>query len=293
MIVAKSNELNNVITKKTAVALGSFDALHKGHLGVIGENVRYAKKNNLLSMVQLVERNESDKVNTLSKRLEILGDMGVDVVVIEEFTPEFKSVRYDRFIEEFICKKYNAAAVFAGENYRFGFMAEGDVERLREICGEFNIGVFVVPYVLERDKVVSSSAIRRFVEKGEVEKARDYMSRHFSLSGEVIHGNSVGRKHGFPTANISIPTEIVIPKDGVYATKINVDGKTYRGLTNVGAKPTVKIDERNIETYILDFDGDLYGKKIEIEFLKRIRDTKKFDSLKELKKQIEEDKKSI
>ena len=192
-----------------------------------------------------------------------------------------------------ILKKYNAAAVFVGENYRFGFMAEGDVERLRDICGEFNIGVFVVPYVLERDKVVSSSAIRRFVEKGEVEKARDYMSRPFSLSGEVMHGNGVGRKHGFPTANIRIPQEQIVPKDGVYATRINVDGKIYQGLTNLGTKPTVKIDKRNIETYIMDFDGDLYGKKIEIEFLKRIRDTKKFESLGALKKQIEEDKKSI
>ncbi|MBR2453271.1 MAG: bifunctional riboflavin kinase/FAD synthetase [Clostridia bacterium] len=293
MIVVKSNELNNVITKKTAVALGSFDALHKGHLGVIGETVRYAKKNNLLSIVQLVERNDKDKVNALSKRLKILESMGVDVVVIEKFTPEFKAVSYEHFIEEFICKKYNAAAVFAGENYRFGFMAEGDAERLREICGEFNIGVFIVPYVMEGDKIISSSAIRRFVEKGEVEKARDYMSRPFSLSGEVIHSNGVGRKHGFPTANIRIPQELIVPKDGVYATRINVDGKIYQGLTNVGAKPTVKIDERNIETYILNFEGDLYGKKIEIEFLKRIRDTKKFDSLGELKKQIEEDKKRI
>ncbi|MBO4940591.1 MAG: bifunctional riboflavin kinase/FAD synthetase [Clostridia bacterium] len=293
MIVAKSNELNKVITKKTAVALGSFDALHKGHIAVIGEMVEYAKEKDLLSVVQLVERNESDKVNTLSKRLEILGDMGVDVVVIEEFTPEFKSVRYDRFIEEFICQKYNAKAVFAGKNYRFGFMAEGDAERLREICSRLGITVFVVPYVLDFDKVVSSSAIREFVANGEVDKVKDYMSRPFSLSGEVIHGNSVGRKHGFPTANISIPKEQVIPKDGVYATRINIDGKTYRGLTNLGSKPTVKIAERNIETYILGFNGDIYGKEIEIEFLKRIRDTKKFNSLKELKKQIEEDKKSI
>ncbi len=293
MIVAKSNELNKAITKKTAVALGSFDALHKGHLGVIGEAIKYAKKNKLLSMVQIVERNETDKVNTLSKRLEILESMGVDVVVVEEFTPEFKSVRYDRFIEAFIFQKYNAAAVFAGENYRFGFMAEGDAESLKKICGDFGVEVFIVPYVLELDKVISSSAIRDFISNGEIEKARDYMARPFSISGKVIHGNSVGRKHGFPTANISIPQKLVIPKDGVYATQINVDGKTYRGLTNLGTKPTVKIDERNIETYILDFEGDLYGKEIKIEFLKRIRDTKKFCSLKELKKQIEEDKKNI
>ncbi|MBQ9757403.1 MAG: bifunctional riboflavin kinase/FAD synthetase [Clostridia bacterium] len=292
MIVAKSHELNSVITKKTAVALGSFDALHKGHLEVIGSALSFAKKNGLLSVVQLVEKNESDKVNTLDKRLEVLESMGVDIVVVEDFTPKFKGVRYGDFIKEFICQKYNAAAVFAGENYRFGFMAEGDAEKLTEVCSEYGIEAFIQPCV-ELDTIVSSSVIRGFVISGQVEKAKDYMTRPFSVSGEVVHGKGIGKEIGFPTANITVPKEQIVPKDGVYMTRINFHGKSFHGITNLGAKPTVGINERNIETYILDFDGDLYGKTIEVEFLKRLRDIKRFDSLEELKKQLEEDKKNI
>jgi len=292
MIVAKSHELNTVITKKTAVALGSFDALHKGHIEVIGRAIEFAKEKGILSVVQLLERNEFNKVNTLDRRLEILGKIGADIVVIEEFTPEFKAIKYDKFIRNFICERYNAAAVFVGENYRFGFMAEGDAKKLSMSCREYGIEVFIQPCIA-LDTIVSSSKIREFLKNGEADKAKEYMGRPFSISGEVIHGKSLGRKLGFPTANLSIPKEQIVPKDGVYMTQINFDGKSFLGITNLGAKPTVDISERNIETYILDFDGDLYGKEIEVEFLKRLRDIKRFDSIEELKKQLDKDKKEL
>ncbi len=293
MITTNSTELNNVLKgKKTAVALGSFDALHKGHIYVIGKAIEYAKKNNLTALVQLVEIPSRLRINTLEKRLEILEEMGVEVVVVEQFTESFRSVNYKNFICEFLNEKYNAAAVFCGDNYRFGYMAEGDTDKLTEECSRCGISVNVIPCV-EIEGVVSSTVIREFIKNGDMEKVTEYMTRPYAVSGEVAHGRGLGKKLGFPTANISIPPDAVIPKTGVYSTQVRLDGKIYDGITNIGAKPTVGVDEMNIETFIKDFNGDLYGKTITVEFIKRLRDIKKFENLDELKAQLEKDKMRI
>ncbi len=293
MITTNSTELKNILKeKKTAVALGSFDALHKGHIYVIGKAVEYAKKNNLTALVQLVEIPTRLRINTLETRLQILEKMGVEVVVVEQFTENFRSVDYKSFICEFLSDKYNAAAVFCGDNYRFGYMAEGDTDKLSEGCSKCGISVKVIPCI-EIEGVVSSTVIREFIKNGEMEKAAEYMTRPYAVSGEVVHGRGVGKTLGFPTANISIPPNAVIPKNGVYLTKVRLDGEIYDGITNVGAKPTVDVDEVNIETYMDKFDADIYGKTIAVEFIKRLRDTKKFDNLEELRTQLERDKMEI
>lgn len=293
MIITNSAELNNILKdKKTAVALGSFDALHKGHIYVIGKAVEYAKENNLTALVQLVEIPSRLRINTLETRLRILEEMGVEVVVMEQFTESFRSVNYKNFICEFLSEKYNAAAVFCGDNYRFGYMAEGDTDKLAEGCSRCGIEVDVIPCI-EIEGVVSSTVIRDFIKNGDMEKAAEYMTRPYAISGTVIHGRGLGKTLGFPTANISIPPDAVIPKTGVYVTKVRLGESVFDGITNVGAKPTVGVDEVNIETYIKGFDGDLYGKTIMVEFIKRLRDIKKFESLNELKKQLEKDKTEI
>lgn len=290
MTVTNSNELKNYIkNKKTAVALGSFDALHKGHTKVICRCTEYAAKKGLLSVVQLVEIPNPKRVNTLEKRLEILEAMGADIVVIEEFSPEFKKVSYDEFVREYLVGRYNAAAVFSGENYRFGHMAEGDTQKLTAECAKFGVEVFTEKCV-QLEGVISSTEIRNFVENGDMEEATRYMGRPFSLSGRVVHGKALGRTLGFPTANIEIPDGFVIPKSGVYATRVLIDQKSYFSVTNVGAKPTVNDEKPSIEAYIFDFDGEIYGDKIQIEFCKRLRDIKKFENTAQLSGQIEMDK---
>ncbi len=292
MTVTNSNDLKLYIDgKKTAVALGSFDAMHKGHTEVIGDAVKFAKQNNIPAVVQLVEIPCSVKVNTLERRLQILEKLGADVVVIEEFSEEFKAVGYRDFVSEFLAERYNAAAVFSGDNYRFGHNAEGDTQKLEEECRKYGIRVFV-KNCIKLDKVVSSTEIRGLVQNGKMEKVAEYMGRPFSVSGEVVHGREIGRTIGFPTANINMPEGIVVPRDGVYLSKVLFDGMVFYGITNIGAKPTVDIEEKNIETYIKDYKGDLYGKNIEVQFLKRIRDIQRFESLEELKEQLEKDKKS-
>ncbi len=293
MIVTNSNDLKNLIgDKKTAVALGSFDALHKGHTEVIGSAVRYAKKADIPAVVQLVEVPCAVRVNSLERRIEILEKLGADIVVVEEFSPQFKAIGYREFVSEYLADKYNAEAVFSGDNYRFGHMAEGDTEKLREECEKYGINVFVKSCI-KLDKVISSTEIRGLVSAGKMEKVQEYMGRPFSVSGTVVHGKALGRTIGFPTANISIPQGIVEPKDGVYLSRVLFDGMVFYGITNIGAKPTVDVKEKNIETYIKDYKGNLYGKTIQVQFLKRLRDIQKFDSLDELKNQLEKDKESV
>ena len=293
MKVVNSNESKRYTDKKTAAALGSFDALHKGHLKVIGEAVDFAKKNGFLSLVQLVEMpNQTERVKTLEKRLEILDSLDVDIVVIEEFTQEFKTIEYADFVADYIRNIYNAKAVFAGENYRFGHGAKGDTQKLIQECAKYDIEVFIQSCV-ESEGIISSSRIRQLVKSGQVQDVTALMTMPYSVSGEVVHGEGIGRNLGFPTANINIPENTVVPKDGVYLSKVLFDGKEFLGITNVGSKPTVDINEKNIETYIADYDGNLYGKVVEVQFLKYLRDIKKFDSLQELKIQLEKDKASI
>lgn len=292
MIVTNSSELKNLIgDTKTAVALGSFDAMHKGHTEVIGGAVKFARKHNVPAVVQLVEIPCAVRVNTLEKRLQILERLGADVVVIEEFSENFKSVSYQDFVSEFLANRYNAAAVFSGDNYRFGYKAEGDTEKLAVECKKYGIQVFVKTCV-KLDRIISSTEIRGLIREGKMEKVCEYMGRPFSISGEVVHGKALGRTIGFPTANINIPKGIAEPKDGVYLSKVIIDGMVFYGITNIGAKPTVDVDDKNIETFIKDYKGDLYGKNIEVQFLKRLRDIQRFDSLDELKKQLEKDKKN-
>ncbi len=290
MTVTNSIELKNYIAeKKTAVALGSFDALHKGHIRVICGCIEYAQKNGLLSVVQLVEIPNFKRVNTVEKRLEILEDMGADIVVIEDFSPEFKAVKYAVFVEEYLAERYNAAAVFSGDNYRFGYMAEGDTQKLAAECKRYGIEVFTIDCV-QLEGVISSTEIRKFVESGDMESATRYMGRPFSLSGRVVHGKALGRKLGFPTANVEIPDGFVVPQSGVYAARVVFDGKSYYSIANVGTKPTVNDKKPNIEAYMFDFCGEIYGDEIEIEFCKKLRDINKFENTVELSHQIERDK---
>ena len=276
MTVTNSTELKNYIkNKKTAVALGSFDALHKGHIKVISGCIDYARKNGLLSMVQLVEIPNAKRINSLKERLEILEGMGADVVVVEEFSPQFKGVKYDGFVREYLAGRYNAAAVFSGENYRFGYMAEGDTKKLAAECAKLGVAVFTEKCV-QLEGVISSTQIRNFIENGDMERATEYMGRPFSLSGRVVHGKALGRKLGFPTANIEIPEGFVVPQRGVYAARVTIGGDRFFAVANVGTKPTVNDKTPNIEAYIFGFDGEIYGDEIKIEFCKKLRDIKKF-----------------
>ncbi len=293
------HDLDNLKLKNTAVALGVFDAMHLGHLEIVDTVVKYARENNLKSAVYMfrnipksvITNTDIKNVNLFKKRLRILYDRGVDIVIAERFTQEYMKIPYTEFVEKYLVEKFDAKFVCAGFNYHYGFRGKGNTENLKELCGKHGIKVRIAE-CKSLDCPVSSTLIRQLIASGEMEEAAVYLGRYFSVTRRVEHGAGLGHRIGFPTANIRLPDFHVVPKFGVYITRAKVGGKWHRAITNVGGKPTVGTDEPSIETYLFDHDGDLYGKEIEIEFRKFLRPIVKFSGVKELEAQLERDKKA-
>ena len=287
------------LNTRTAVALGQFDAMHIGHTEILRKTVEYAKDNNMKSLVFLFENDplevisgkKSKNVNSLSKRIEILRALGVDIVFVKKLDNDFMKLSYIDFIDSYLVDAFNAGFVAAGFNYRFGTGAEGNTEKLTRECASRGIETVVVQEVIYNGKTVSSTEIRNEISAGNVDKAAKLMGRYYSISGIIKEGNKLGRSViGFPTANIEIPHDRVLPKLGVYIAVATLDGKKYTAICNIGEKPSVENNYPCIETHIDGDFGELYGKEIEVEFCKFIREISCFDSLEKLAGQLAADK---
>ena len=295
-VISKKSEMNNM--PETAVALGSFDGIHYGHQALIKTMVEEAEERGLTSAVFSFSNHPRDlipgkgKVKNIlyrEEKEEIISSLGVDMLVSIPFDEEIMKLSPRAFVEELLLKGLNVKSVFCGFNYGFGFKAEGTPELLKELGKEFGFEVTVIPTVKIDGNVVSSTMIRTIIAGGQVEKCPMYMGRYYAIGGEVVVGNRLGRKLGFPTSNLVIDETMVTPPNGVYATYCTYNGKRYPSVTNVGIKPTVGENEKNVETHIFNFDKELYGSKIKVEFLKKLRDEVKFDDFRELSDQIERD----
>ena len=293
------HDLDNLRLENTAVALGVFDAMHLGHMEIVDTVVNYARENNLKSVVYMfrnipksvVTNTDIKNVNLFKKRLRILYDRGVDIVVAERFTTDYMRIPYTEFVEKYLVEKFDARFVCAGFNYHYGYRGMGNTENLKELCAEHNIKVKICN-CKSLECPVSSTLIRQLIASGEMEEAAKYLGRYFSVTRRVERGAGLGHRIGFPTANIQLPDFHVVPKFGVYISRAKVNGEWHRAITNVGGKPTVGSDKPCIETYIFDCDENLYGKEIEIEFRRFLRPIQKFESIKELESQLEQDKQS-
>lgn len=283
----------------TAVALGRFDAMHAGHIEIISTAVKNAKDNGLKSLVymfindplELTAGKRIKSVNSLEKRIEILESLDVDIVVADSFDIEFMSISCDNFIKEYIEKRFRAKRVIAGFNYRFGVGGSGNIDILKDLCAKRGIEVCAIPEVTVGGKPVSSTIIRQKISEGRVAEAAELLGRYFSIKGEVVKGNQVGKSLlGFPTANINMPSNCAELKFGVYISRTKLDGKVYPSITNVGGKPTVSDDLPCIETHIDAQLGDLYGQYIEVEFCDYIREISKFEGLDALAAKLKEDR---
>ena len=280
--------------RKRAVALGFFDALHKGHTDIIKSAVSYARANNLSSCVQtFADFPERDlpTILTLEERLEILTSLGVDEVVFINFSDEVKSTEATVFYDDIIRKTFNAEALFCGKDYSFGARKAGDSKLLNELSSKDGVKTFVFDDILFRNERISSTATYEVLKTGDVKAYRELCDgRFYSFTGIVNVGKRLGKSLGFPTINIGIPEKKFIPKFGVYASFVIVDGSLKQGITDLGLRPTAEnSSEPRFETFIFDFDGDLYGKKVTVLLADYIREEKKFDSLEDLKSQISDD----
>lgn len=287
------------LKEKTYIALGSFDGIHKGHLTLMNELLRKSKEKNVLSMVYTFKNHPLTIINgnikpkivmSNQQKIEVLDKLDVDIVCLDEFNRELMVMQPEEFIKMLI-RRFNAKGFIVGFNYRFGYKNKGDIELLKQLSYKYNFDLRIMKAYKENGDVVSSTKIRELIKLGEIEMANELLTREFILTGKIVHGKKLGRKIGFPTANLEIDKDLVLPKIGVYYTNIEVEGEIYRGITSVGNNPTVNGDTITVETYILNFSKDIYGKKIKLYFIEKIREQQKFASLDELKKQLERDKK--
>ena len=295
MIVLNFDDLKDFNFPQTAVALGSFEALHLGHLRIIETTVECAKKNNIKSMITIfrepVLKDKCFVCETLEERLNILSKTGIDIVVIFDFNEEFKSIEYTDFFKKYLVEKFKVSHIFTGFNYRFGYKAKGNTDNLLCLCKENNIYLNITPPVSAVNEIISSTYIHKLIEKGAVEILIKVLLRPYSITGTVTSGRKIGTKLGFPTANVIFPDNKAIIKNGVYFGIAKVKNKKYFSLINVGPQPTVtnKFTPR-IEAHLFDFKGNLYESKIKLSFLVRIRDIQKFSDINELIKQLQKDK---
>ncbi len=289
---------NANIARPTVLTLGVFDGLHIGHQRIMETVVVQAKSACAVPTAitfdphpRAVLHPESAPplLQTLDQRLANFEVLGIEQAIVIPFTTEFSQQPAEKFLSEIVRDRLHAKEVYLGKGFAFGKGRGGNIDLLRKMSGELGFAADEVDEVQLRGIRVSSSAIRRLLAEGSVNLARRMLGRPYGVEGVIIRGNRRGHTIGFPTANLK-PHNRVIPRFGVYATATLIDGKWRKSITNIGVRPTFESEaDPSIETYIFDFDGDLYGDVLRVRFLHRIRDEKKFDGIDQLKAQIELD----
>ena len=286
--------------RERVIALGFFDGVHLGHGALLRRAAEEARKRGCESAVFTFDRPPKEVItgipcpliNSPEDRAELVKRLyGIDEMIMVPFDDEMRTTPWDRFVTDILVGRYGAVHLVAGHDHHFGHRNQGSPELLKEKCAELGLGCDIIPAVTLDGVTVSSTHIRKLLEEGDVETARAFLGHPHVLTQTVGHGRQLGRTIGIPTANLVAPPHVLLPKRGVYAAKITLpDGRAFGGVTNVGVRPTVNNGQDvTVEPWILDFDGDLYGQAIRVEFFRRLRDERKFESLDALRSQIETD----
>ncbi|MBQ2696934.1 MAG: bifunctional riboflavin kinase/FAD synthetase [Clostridia bacterium] len=281
----------------TAIAMGNFDGLHKGHMKLLSMLMDVSQDNGLHSVAYTFDAHPINVIkgeNTLKLiadndyKQELLSNCNLDTLFFEKFE-DVKDLSPEEFVRDVLVGKLNMKVAVVGLHNHYGKNSEGDVKLLRELGQKYGFLVYMIkPYYVD-DVLCSSTKIRALIEEGNVEMAAELLGRPFKITKPVVVGKKLGKELGYPTANMIPEPGQLIPKDGVYASNTYIDGTAYKSITNVGCDPTVGGNTLQVETHIIGFDGDVYNETLEIEFLYKIRDEQKFGSLDELKAQLAED----
>lgn len=280
---------------KKIIALGFFDGVHLGHQALLRECRQLAQEHGLKSAAitfqnhpqTLFTQTPPPQVNTAADRELLLRGYGMGEIFSLPVTEKVMSTSWQTFLEELLARE--AAGFVCGSDFRFGHKGEGDAAKLQAFCHERKLPCTIVPEQLLEGIRISSTHIRGLLERGEMAQAVKFLGHPHILSGEVISGRRIGRTLGIPTANLALPENLIVPKFGVYACFAWFDGKKHAAVANIGNRPTVGGHRTTVEPWILDFDGDLYGKEITLEFYAFLRPEQKFSSLGDLKQQIHRD----
>ena len=292
--------------KNTAIALGKFDGIHKGHQIILHHlQKEIQKKENPSERKSLVFtfsthpdtvlKGEGQKmIYTSSERAFYMEKLGVDILVEYPFTEAFSMMSAKDFVTEILVKKLDGKMLLVGEDFQFGTGRKGDVALLKELGQIYDFEVQVFEKLKTRDEIISSTNIRCLLEEGHLDRANNLLGEPYFVYGEIVSGKQLGHLIGFPTANQMIPHEKITPVFGVYESRVEIEDQVYKGISNLGMKPTIEGERPlGLETYILDFDEYIYHQNIKVSLLRFIRKEVKFDSVEALKRQVEEDLRSL
>jgi riboflavin kinase/FMN adenylyltransferase len=284
------------IKESTSATIGIFDGVHLGHKSIIGLMQKNAARNRCASCVvtffphpQKVLRGiDMPLIVPLKERFRLLEKEGVDIAVCFNFTKAFSKISAKDFVKNYLVEKLNIKTIFVGPDLFFGRNREGNIDLLKSMEKSFDFETRTARPVYFGDELISSTAIRDFIEDGNVKKAAYFLGDCFSVEGNVKEGERRGRELGFPTANLNTEWEL-LPKNGVYITWAEMSEKKFQSITNVGTRPTFGKNQLLVETHIIDFKGDIYGKTIRVSFIDRLRDEKRFANVESLVSQISTD----
>lgn len=283
------------LPKNTIITIGNFDGVHLGHQRILQFLAKEAKKNDLFSLVltfsphpeKILGKSKIKMIQTLDQRLEAIKRFGIQFVLVTPFDRHFSNLSSHDFIQKILIRTLRAKEVVIGENFHFGKNREGDISTLRTLGSRFGLRVHEIPSVSKDGRIVSSSLIRSLLLEGKIEEANTLLGRSYEIKGKVIKGKARGKTLGFPTANIESENEI-IPL-GVFISEVRINSKTFPSITNAGYRPTFGKDAMQIESYIINFNKNLYGNEITIRLIKKIRDEKKFKKSEDLSLQLAKD----
>lgn len=291
-------DLNSVVT------VGTFDGVHAGHRAIMDTVLEKAEERAARSVIVTFDPHPREIINpgdagiklltTLQERREILEELGINTMVVIPFDRDFSLLSSEEFIKDIIHSKIGVSEFVIGYDHHFGKDREGSIETVERLGEELDFDTYVVSKREVGAKTVSSTAIRNAIsEEGNVEQAAELLQRLYRLNGMVVHGDKRGKEIGYPTANIKPEdSRKIIPKDGVYAVNVRYEGDWYNGMMNIGTRPTFEDRQRTLEVHLFNFDEDIYGKEVQVRFVKRIRDEKKFSGKDELFSQLKKDEKS-
>ncbi|MGD8427011.1 MAG: bifunctional riboflavin kinase/FAD synthetase [Balneolaceae bacterium] len=285
----------------SVVTVGTFDGVHAGHRAIMDTVVSKAEEHDARSVIVTFDPHPRDIINpgdagiklltTLQERAEILNEIGIDTMVVIPFDRDFSLLSSEEFIRDIIYDKIGVSEFVIGYDHHFGRNREGTIETVERLGKELGFDAYVVSKREVGDKAVSSTAIRKAIsEEGNVEQAAEFLQRPYRLNGMVVHGDKRGKDIGFPTANIKPEhTNKIIPKDGVYAVRVRINGDWHNGMMNIGTRPTFDGKVRALEVNLFDFGRNIYGKEVQVRFFYRIRDEKKFEGIEALIDQLKRD----
>jgi len=281
------------------LTIGNFDGVHIGHRELLKKiKLECQSRNSLFTVVTFVPHpqkiihpdRERFLINSYEQRRVLLEKLGVDILIELKFTRDFSTLKPEDFLSKYLLSYPNLKTLYLGYDFAFGANKEGDHDLVKNICRPMGVEVEIQPKFEFHGKVVSSSLIREYLYSGKIDEVESILERPFHLEGVVVKGEGRGKKIGFPTANIQVSQDLIVPHNGVYVTRTIHKGMTYQSVTNIGHNPTFKDGNQvHIETNLFDFNTDIYGEMLDIEFLHKLRDEKKFPTVNDLINQIKAD----